>query len=199
MSAAARDRGGLRGELGPTAAEAQAQNPAETAGNTSGPWNIGAAARRSGVSVRMVRHYESLGLLPDVPRTDAGYRQYGEREVHTLRFIRRARELGFSMADTGALLGLWQDRGRASGDVKRIALAQVAELDRRMQAMAEMRSTLQHLAACCAGDGRPDCPIIEDLAGQGEGTGQRQGETVGEPRRGARRPAAEKAGSPSTH
>ena len=99
--------------------------------------NIGQAAARSGVSSKMVRHYESLGLLPKVRRSDAGYRQYAEPEVHTLRFIRRARDLGFSMAEIGALLKLWQNRRRASADVKRIALRQVADLDRRMAAMAK--------------------------------------------------------------
>jgi MerR family copper efflux transcriptional regulator len=126
--------------------------------------NIGHAAARSGVSAKMVRHYESLGLLPKVMRTDSGYRQYSERQVHTLRFIRRARDLGFSMAEIAELLKLWQNRRRASSEVKRIALAHVADLDRRMTAMAEMKRTLEHLAACCRGDHRPDCPIIDELA-----------------------------------
>lgn len=127
--------------------------------------NIGEAAARSGVSAKMVRHYESLGLLPAVPRTESGYRQYGEREVHTLRFIRRARDLGFSIAEIGTLLGLWQDRRRASRDVKRIALSHVADLDARIAAMQAMRHSLHHLAACCHGDERPDCPILDDLEG----------------------------------
>lgn len=130
----------------------------------SGPLNIGEAAARSGVSAKMVRHYESLGLLPAVARTGAGYRQYGERQVHTLRFIRRARDLGFSIAEIGQLLKLWQNRRRASADVKRIALAHVADLQRRMAEMAAMKQTLQHLAACCQGDDRPDCPILDELA-----------------------------------
>jgi len=125
--------------------------------------SIGEAARRSGVSVKMARHYESLGLLPDVPRTGAGYRQYGEREVHTLAFIRRARELGFSMAEIAELLALWQDRGRASASVKRIALAHVADLERRMAQMAAMKHTLLTLAQACHGDARPDCPILQEL------------------------------------
>jgi Cu(I)-responsive transcriptional regulator len=126
--------------------------------------NIGEAAARSGVSAKMVRHYESLGLLPHVARTEAGYRQYGEKEVHTLRFIRRARDLGFSMAEIAELLKLWQNRRRASADVKRIALAHVADLERRMAEMNAMKQTLQQLASCCHGDHRPDCPIIDGLA-----------------------------------
>jgi len=125
--------------------------------------NIGEAAALSGVSAKMVRHYEALGLLAKVSRTDAGYRQYGEREVHTLRFIRRARDLGFSMAEISELLKLWQNRRRASGDVKRIALSHVADLDRRMAEMAAMKQTLARLASCCHGDDRPDCPILDEL------------------------------------
>lgn len=126
--------------------------------------NIGEAAARSGVSAKMVRHYESLGLLPRVQRTESGYRQYGDSEVHTLRFIRRARDLGFSIAEIAALLKLWQNRRRASADVKRIALAHVADLDRRIQEMTAMKQTLAHLAHCCHGDQRPDCPILDELA-----------------------------------
>jgi Cu(I)-responsive transcriptional regulator len=130
----------------------------------NGVLNIGEAAARSGVSAKMVRHYESLGLLPRVARTDSGYRQYGDKEVHVLRFIRRARDLGFSMVEIAQLLKLWQNRRRASSDVKRIALAHVADLDRRMAGMAQMKRTLEHLAACCHGDHRPDCPILDQLA-----------------------------------
>jgi MerR family copper efflux transcriptional regulator len=130
-------------------------------------FNIGEAAARSGVSAKMVRHYESLGLLPTVARTDSGYRQYGESEVHTLRFIRRGRDLGFSMAEIAELLKLYQNRRRASGDVKRIALAHVADLERRMNEMAEMKRTLEHLAHCCHGDERPDCPILDELGQRG--------------------------------
>ena len=126
--------------------------------------NIGEAAARSGVSAKMVRHYESLGLLPKVARTDAGYRRYSDREVHTLRFIRRARDLGFSMAEIAELLKLWQNRRRASADVKRIAMAHVADLERRMAEMKAMKQTLQQLASCCHGDHRPDCPILDELA-----------------------------------
>ena len=126
--------------------------------------NIGEAARLSGVSAKMVRHYESLGLLPQVSRTEAGYRQYGPAEVHTLRFIRRARELGFSMPEIAGLLKLWQNRRRASADVKRIAQAHVADLDRRIAEMTSMRRTLETLMDCCQGDERPDCPILDELA-----------------------------------
>jgi len=133
-------------------------------GGTEAPFNIGEAAARSGVSAKMIRHYESLSLLPKVGRTASGYRQYGPREVHILRFIRRARELGFSMVEIAALLKLWQNRRRASADVKRIALSHVADLDRRMSEMAAMKRTLESLAACCHGDDRPDCPILDELA-----------------------------------
>lgn len=129
-----------------------------------GPLNIGQAAAQSGVSAKMIRHYESLGLLPTVHRTDAGYRQYGEKQVHTLRFIRRARALGFSMAEIAELLKLWQNKRRASADVKRIALAHVADLERRIAEMEAMKLTLGHLAHCCQGNSRPDCPILTELA-----------------------------------
>ena len=128
------------------------------------PFNIGEAASRSGVSAKMVRHYESLGLLPEVARTDAGYRQYTESNVHTLRFIRRARDLGFSMAEIAELLKLWQNKGRASADVKRIALDHAADLHRRIEEMTAMKRTLERLADCCHGDQRPDCPILDELA-----------------------------------
>ena len=126
--------------------------------------NIGEAAARSGVSAKMVRHYESLGLLPRVARTEAGYRQYGDNEVHTLRFIRRARDLGFSMAEIGELLKLWSNRRRASGDVRRIAERHVQDLERRIAEMSSMKRTLEHLVHCCHGDERPECPIIDQLA-----------------------------------
>jgi Cu(I)-responsive transcriptional regulator len=112
----------------------------------------------------MVRHYESLGLLPRVARTEAGYRQYGDNEVHTLRFIRRARDLGFSIAEIGELLKLWQNRRRASADVRRIAQRHVADLERRIAEMDSMKRTLQHLVHGCRGDERPDCPILDELA-----------------------------------
>ncbi|HEY4067947.1 MAG TPA: Cu(I)-responsive transcriptional regulator [Burkholderiaceae bacterium] len=131
--------------------------------NSEQIFNIGEAAARSGVSAKMVRHYETLGLLSRVHRTDAGYRQYRGAEVHTLRFIRRARDLGFSMAEIAELLKLWQNRRRASADVKRIAAGHVADLQRRIDEMSAMKRTLESLVACCHGDQRPDCPILEGL------------------------------------
>ena len=136
---------------------------------TAGPVNIGQAARASGVSAKMVRHYESLGLLGAVARTDAGYRQYTPADVHTLRFIKRSRELGFSMAEIAGLVSLWHDRSRASADVKRIAQAHVAELEQRIRSLQDMRRTLQDLLQHCHGDDRPDCPILDELAGPGAG------------------------------
>lgn len=129
------------------------------------PVNIGMASRLSGVSTKMVRHYESLGLLPKVGRTDSGYRQYSEPEVHTLRFIKRARELGFSMDDIAELAGLWHNRRRASSSVRRIAQKHSDELAQRIEAMQAMQRTLNHLIHCCQGDDRPECPILDDLAG----------------------------------
>jgi Cu(I)-responsive transcriptional regulator len=129
-----------------------------------GLMNIGRAAEASGVSAKMIRHYESVGLLPAAGRTVAGYRIYRDSDVHTLRFIRRARDLGFSMKEIAALLGLWRNRGRASGDVKKLAARHMRELDEKIGAMQAMRDTLAHLAEHCHGDQRPDCPILEDLA-----------------------------------
>lgn len=138
------------------------------AGLGIGPVNIGAAAHASGVSAKMVRHYESLGLLGTVARTDSGYRQYTPADIHTLRFIKRARELGFSMAEIAELVGLWHDRARASADVKRIAQRHVSELEQRIAAMQDMRRTLQDLLRHCHGDERPECPILDDLSGRHE-------------------------------
>jgi Cu(I)-responsive transcriptional regulator len=126
---------------------------------------IGQASAASGVSERMIRHYEQIGLMPKAARRDSGYRDYDEREVNTLRFIRRARDLGFPIEDIGKLLALWHDRGRASADVKALALARAAELKRKARALDEMRRSLEHLAANCHGDGRPDCPILGGLEG----------------------------------
>ena len=130
------------------------------------PVNIGTAADLTGISAKMVRHYESLGLLPRVTRTDSGYRQYSETDVHTLRFIKRARDLGFSMAEIGELVALWQNRRRASASVKRIAQKHVDELAARIAAMQAMQRTLGHLLHHCHGDERPDCPILDDLSGR---------------------------------
>jgi Cu(I)-responsive transcriptional regulator len=126
--------------------------------------NIGTAARASGVSAKMIRYYEEIGLLPQADRTAAGYRVYGPRELHTLRFIRRSRGLGFSMPQIATLLALWQDKGRSSAEVKAIAIDHVAELDAKIAELASIRDTLKQLAGCCHGDDRPDCPILDDLA-----------------------------------
>ncbi len=131
------------------------------------PVNIGSAAELSGVSAKMVRHYESLGLLPRVARTDSGYRQYSEADVHTLQFIKRSRDLCFSMAEIGELVTLWQNRRRTSASVKRIAQKHVDELATRIEAMQSMQRTLRQLLHHCHGDERPDCPILDDLAQQG--------------------------------
>lgn len=130
------------------------------------PMNIGEVGRQSGVSSRMVRHYESLGLLPQVHRSDGGYRQYSEAEVHTLRFIKRARDLGFSMAEIAELVSLWHNRRRASASVRRIAQKHADELAQRIAAMQAMQQTLAHLVHCCQGNERPECPILDDLAGK---------------------------------
>ena len=132
----------------------------------AGPWNIGEAARRSGVSARMVRHYEGLGLLPDVARTESGYRQYTEADIHSLQFIKRSRDLGFSMEEIAELVGLWHNRRRASASVKKIAQRHLDDLEERIASMQAMQRTLSHLVHCCHGDGRPDCPILDDLAGR---------------------------------
>lgn len=126
--------------------------------------HIGQAAKRSGVSAKMIRHYEEIGLLPKVARTDAGYRQYRDSDVHNLRFIRTARDLGFTMKEIESLLRLWRDRKRASKDVKRIALARIDDLERRIEEMQTMKRALEQLARCCHGDSRPDCPILDGLA-----------------------------------
>ena len=131
---------------------------------THWPVAIGVAAERAGVSARMVRHYESLGLLGEVARTDSGYRQYSEADVHTLRFIRRSRDLGFSMEEIATLLGLWKDKDRASAQVKKVAQAHIANLEERIAAMQAIQRSLQSLVHCCHGDDRPDCPILDDLA-----------------------------------
>ncbi len=125
--------------------------------------NIGEAAKASGVSAKMIRYYESTGLIVPAARTGAGYRTYADRDVQTLRFVRRARDLGFSVEGIAGLLALWRDRTRHSADVKRLATEQVAGLRRRIAEMEAMAATLQTLAECCAGDDRPDCPILRDM------------------------------------
>jgi Cu(I)-responsive transcriptional regulator len=127
---------------------------------------IGDAARASGVTAKMIRHYESIGLVKAPRRTDAGYRLYGEQDVRVLQFIHRGRALGFSLEQIGDLLALWEDKHRASADVRAMALAHIAELDRKIAEMAAMRRTLESLATSCHGDDRSDCPILDDLATQ---------------------------------
>ncbi len=128
--------------------------------------NIGQAATASGVSAKMIRHYEQVGLFPEPGRTDAGYRQYSEKEVHTLRFIRQARDLGFSIQQIGELVGLWQNRRRPSRQVKALAEAHIRELEQKTQDLLAMKATLEHLVQCCHGDDRPDCPILDTLASE---------------------------------
>lgn len=125
--------------------------------------NIGQASKASGVSQRMIRHYEGIGLIPKAARRDSGYRDYDESDIHTLRFIRRARDLGFPVAEIGKLLALWQDRSRASADVKALATARAEELRRKELEIQAMRRSLETLARTCHGDDRPDCPILDDL------------------------------------
>jgi Cu(I)-responsive transcriptional regulator len=127
--------------------------------------NIGEAAKSSGVSAKMIRYYEETGLIPPAGRTGSGYRTYGPKEVQILRFVRRARDLGFPMEKVAELLALWRDRERASSDVKRLAEDQIAALEHRIREMEAMKETLAHLVHCCAGDTRPDCPILDDLGG----------------------------------
>ena len=128
--------------------------------------NIGQAATASGVSAKMIRHYEQVGLFPEPGRTDAGYRQYGEKEVHTLRFIRQARDLGFSIQQIGELVGLWQNRRRPSRQVKALAEAHIKELEQKAQDLLAMKATLENLVQFCHGDDRPECPILENLAAE---------------------------------
>ncbi|WJH39367.1 Cu(I)-responsive transcriptional regulator [Aliirhizobium terrae] len=129
--------------------------------------NIGEASGASGVSAKMIRYYEQIGLIAPKGRTESNYRVYGEDEVHVLRFIKRARSLGFSLEETETLLKLWQDKSRTSAAVKDIATGHIADLERRITEMQSMVKTLKHLAHCCGGDNRPDCPILDDLAGAG--------------------------------
>ncbi|MEO7244086.1 MAG: Cu(I)-responsive transcriptional regulator [Rubrivivax sp.] len=126
--------------------------------------NIGQAARSSGVSAKMIRHYEQVGLFAQPQRTESGYRQYNARDVHVLRFIRHARDLGFSIPQIGELVGLWQNRRRSSRHVKALAEAHIAELQRKAQDLLAMKATLEHLVNGCHGDDRPECPILEELA-----------------------------------
>ena len=126
---------------------------------------IGEASSRSGVSAKMIRHYESIGLIPAADRRDSNYRDYGADDLHRLGFIRRARDLGFSIEEIRDLLRLWGDQDRSSADVKSLTLGHITELDRKISLLSEMRDTLTHLADACDGDHRPDCPIIAELEG----------------------------------
>jgi MerR family copper efflux transcriptional regulator len=129
--------------------------------------NIGQAAKQSGLSAKMIRYYEASGLLPPAHRNDSGYRLYGKEDLHTLAFIKRSRDLGFSLREVARLLTLWQDRQRASADVKALARGHIDELNRKIEEMASLRDTLQQLVEHCHGDDRPDCPILRDLAAGG--------------------------------
>ena len=129
-----------------------------------GLMDIGRASKESGVSVKMIRHYEAIGLLPKVARTFSNYRVYGPNDVHVLRFIRRARDLGFSMDDIKELLSLWQNRSRSSASVKKVAGKHIDELKAKIEELRSMVDTLEHLAKHCHGDHRPDCPILDDLS-----------------------------------
>ncbi|MEY3253317.1 MAG: transcriptional regulator, MerR family [Pseudomonadota bacterium] len=126
--------------------------------------NIGEAAKASGVSAKMIRHYESVGLFPQAVRTESGYRQYSGKEISTLRFVRQSRDLGFSIDQIRELLGLWQNRRRPSRQVRALAEAHIAELDDKLKELHSMKATLAHLVQCCHGDDRPDCPIIDSLS-----------------------------------
>jgi MerR family gold-responsive transcriptional activator of gol and ges genes len=125
--------------------------------------NIGEAAVASGVSAKMIRYYEQNGLTPPAIRTESGYRTYSARDVHMLRFVRRSRDLGFSVDAIGNLLSLWRDRSRQSANVKRLALTHVESFRRKADELADMANTLENLVANCFGDHRPDCPILDDL------------------------------------
>ena len=127
--------------------------------------NIGEAARTSGVPAKTIRYYESIGLIPAASRSESGYRSFAQMDIDTLRFVQRARGLGFSVKDVARLLDLWRDRSRASSDVKALATEQIGEIDRKVAELLSMRDSLQHLAEQCHGDHRPDCPILDGIAG----------------------------------
>ena len=151
--------------------------------------NIGEAAKASGVSAKMIRYYEQTGLIPPADRRKSGYRDYSETDVHVLRFVRRARDVGFPVAEIHKLLELWSNRTRRSADVKRIALAHIAELRLKIQEMEQMAATLEELVSNCAGDNRPDCPILADLERPGldGGSGRLEHNLRTAPRKGLRR------------
>ena len=130
--------------------------------------NIGGVAARSGVPAKTIRYYESIGLIPKASRSSGGYRTYSDKDLATLRFVRRARSLGFSVKDVARLLALWRDSHRASAEVHRLALGHVASIDRKIAELDSIRRTLVDLTRRCHGDDRPDCPIIDELAGGGD-------------------------------
>lgn len=128
--------------------------------------NIGRASKASGVSAKMIRYYESVGLIPEAQRSDAGYRVYSDNDVHTLRFVLRSRDLGFSVKEISQLLELWQDRNRASADVKAFAQKHIDQLNGKIDELTSMVQTLEHLASNCQGNNRPECPILNELASE---------------------------------
>lgn len=129
--------------------------------------NIGELAKASGVSAKLIRHYESIKLIPKAARSSGGYRVYQESDVHVLRFIKRARGLGFSMKEIQKLVGLWRNKDRASNEVKALALNHLKQLEIKIRELQTIADTLKHLSQCCHGDSRPDCPILDDLEGGG--------------------------------
>lgn len=131
--------------------------------------NIGQAASASGVSVKMIRHYEAIGLIPQISRTLAGYRHYQARDIHLLRFIRRARDAGFTTAQIKKLLSLWQDQQRPAREVKQLAATHLADLQTRITELESIAQALTQLVAHCHGDERPQCPILDNLAGDDTG------------------------------
>jgi MerR family gold-responsive transcriptional activator of gol and ges genes len=155
--------------------------------------NIGEASTASKVSAKMIRYYEEIGLIPPANRTDAGYRAYTQSDVHRLHFIRRARDLGFSVAEIRDLLGLWNNKSRQSSDVKRLAQEHIEDLERRIESMLQMAETLKTLISCCAGEDRPDCPILHTLEQPDDNDGEPEARTGAVQRR--RRTPASKKGS----
>jgi Cu(I)-responsive transcriptional regulator len=132
--------------------------------HAKGLYSIGEVAKLTGLTAKMIRHYESLGLVKPTDRTLANYRVYQQRDIHLLRFIKSARDLGFSMKQIGVLASLWQDEGRSSAEVKKLALEHIQEMDERIQSLQQMRNALNELAGRCHGDDRPDCPILDAIA-----------------------------------
>lgn len=125
--------------------------------------NIGEAAKLSGVNAKLIRHYESIGIIPKAGRSDSGYRTYSEPDIHILSFVKRSRKLGFSMKEIKKLVGLWRNKSRASSDVKSLAVKHIEEMEQKISELEAMVQTLRHLAKTCHGDDRPDCPILNDL------------------------------------